>query len=76
MKTSNSICLALAFCLFAEGHATVAAALPPGVTPADANVMQRNSAGAQMEHDRRAIERERVMEQIAEDEAAKKNKVE
>ena len=76
MKTSNSICLALAFCLFAEGHATVAAALPPGVTPADANVMQRNSAGAQMERDRRAIERERVMEQIAEDEAAKKNKVE
>ena len=29
-----------------------------------------------MERDRRAIERERVMEQIAEDEAAKKNKVE
>ena len=75
-KTYNSICLALAFCLLVEGHATVAAALPPGVTPADVDVMQRNSAGAQMERDRRAIERERVMEQIAEDEAAKKNKVE
>ena len=76
IKTSNLFCLALLLGLLAEGHATVAAALPPGVTPADANVMQRNSAGAQMERDRRAIERERVMEQIAEDEAAKKNKVE
>lgn len=33
-------------------------------------------AGAQMERDRRDMERERVLEQIAEDEASKKNKVE
>ena len=65
MKTTNSICLALAIWLLAGGHAAAAAISAGGM-----------DAGAQMERDRRAIERERVMEQIAEDEAAKKNKVE
>ena len=62
MKKSGSILLALAFGLLAGGHATVAEAdMDPG---------------AQLERDRRDMERERVLEQIAEDEAAKKNKVE
>jgi len=65
MKTTNSICLALAIWLLAGGHAAAAVLSAGGV-----------DAGAQMERDRRALERERVMEQIAEDEAAKKNKVE
>lgn len=65
MRKSNLFCLALLLGLLAEGHA-VAAVISAGSL----------DAGAQMERDRRAIERERVMEQIAEDEAAKKNKVE
>ena len=65
MKKSNLVYLALVMGLLAEGHAA-AAVISAGSL----------DAGAQMERDRRAIERERVMEQIAEDEAAKKNKVE
>lgn len=65
MRKSNLVYLALLLGLLAEGHAA-AAVISAGSL----------DAGAQMERDRRAIERERVMEQIAEDEAAKKNKVE
>ena len=65
MKRSDSICLVLALGLLAGGQATVGAESAGGM-----------DAGAQMERDRRDMERERVMEQIAEDEAAKKNKVE
>lgn len=65
MRKSNLVYLALVLGLLAEGHAA-AAVISAGSL----------DAGAQMERDRRAIERERVMEQIAEDEAAKKNKVE
>ncbi|MBR1886024.1 MAG: ShlB/FhaC/HecB family hemolysin secretion/activation protein [Schwartzia sp.] len=65
MKTSNSICFALALGVLAGSPMTVAAE--------SAGAMD---AGAQMERDRRDMERERVLEQIAEDEAAKKNKVE
>ena len=65
MKKANWICLTLAIWLLAEGHGAAAVISAGGM-----------DAGAQMERDRRAIERERVMEQIAEDEAAKKNKVE
>ena len=65
MKLSKSFCLAIILGLLAEGQAA-AAVISAGSL----------DAGAQMERDRRAIERERVMEQIAEDEAAKKNKVE
>ena len=74
MRKSNLVYLALVLGLLAEGHAAVAA---PSTGGADiATQVARSSAGAQMERDRRDIERERVMEQIAEDEAAKKNKVE
>ena len=62
MKKTNLFCLALLLGILAEGHAA-AAVISAGSL----------DAGAQMERDRRAIERERVMEQIAEDEAAKKN---
>ena len=72
MNKSNLFCLALLLGMLAEGHAAAAPVIPPG---ADTQI-DRLNAGAQMERDRRAIERERVMEQIAEDEAAKKNKVE
>ncbi len=65
MKKLNSICLALAFGLLTGNHATVAVAAAVDMDP-----------GAQLERDRRDMERERVLEQIAEDEAAKKNKVE
>lgn len=64
MKISDSICLALALGLLAASHGASAA----GEAGLD--------AGAQMERTLRAMERERVREQIAEDEAAKKNKVE
>ncbi|WP_041914942.1 ShlB/FhaC/HecB family hemolysin secretion/activation protein [Selenomonas ruminantium] len=65
MKRSDSICLLVALGMLAGGHTTWAAAGEGGL-----------DAGAQMERDRRDMERERVMEQIAEDEAARKNKVE
>ncbi len=65
MKTSDSIGLALAFWLLAGGHTAIAAATEGGM-----------DAGAQMERDRRDMERERVLEQIAEDEAARQSKVE
>ncbi len=65
MKMSNSICFALVLGLLAGSHGTAAAESDMGL-----------DAGAQMERDRRDMERERVLEQIAEDEAAKKNKVE
>ena len=69
--------MALIIGMLAGSQGTVVAAPPaPPVTPAGAADVQRSDAGAQMERDRRAIERERVMEHIAEDEAAKKNKVE
>ena len=64
MKTSDLICFVLTLGLLAGGQA--AAAVAPGGL----------DAGAQMERDRRAMERERILEQIEEDEAAKKNKVE
>ena len=69
MKKSNSICLALAFGMLLGNHAAVSADSrmepPPNMRP-----------DTQMERNRRDMERERVLEQIAEDEAAKKNKVE
>lgn len=65
MKTSDSICLALAFGLLAGANTAMAAATEGGM-----------DAGAQMERDRRDMEREQVMEQIAEDEAARQSKVE
>ena len=74
MRKSNLVYLALVLGLLAEGQAAAAVGSARGediVTH-----IERTGAGAQMERDRRAIERERVMEQIAEDEAAKKNKVE
>ena len=71
MKKTDSICLVLALGLLAGSHA--AAAPAPAPTPSPTRGLD---AGAQMERDRRDMERERVLEQIAEDEAAKKNKVE
>lgn len=65
MKRSNLICLGLALGLIAGGY-----------VPAAAQSAGGRDAGAQMERDRRDMEREQVFEQIAEDEAAKKNKVE
>ena len=62
---SYSICFALALGLLAGSPATAFAVSEGGM-----------SAGAQLERDRRDMERERVLEQIAEDEAAKKKKVE
>ena len=62
---SHSICFALAFGLLAVSPATAAAESLAGM-----------DAGTQLERDREAMERERVLEQIAEDEAAKKKKVE
>lgn len=84
MNKSNLICLALLLGILAEGHAAPAA-MSAGDMSASferetnatfARELDRVDAGAQMERDRMAIERERIMEQIAEDEAAKKNKVE
>ncbi len=65
MKLSNSFCLALLAGLLAGNQAAVAAPTEGGL-----------DAGAQMERARREMEREQMMEQIAEDEAAKQNKVE
>ena len=76
MNKSNLICLALLLGLFAKGHAALAATSAGNVDAAFARELDRINAGAQMERDRMAIERERIMEQIAEDEAAKRNKVE
>lgn len=76
MNKSNLICLALLLGLLAKGHAALAATSAGNVDAAFARELDRINAGAQMERDRMAIERERIMEQIAEDEAAKKNKVE
>ena len=74
MKLSKSFCLAIIVGLLAEGQAAAAVGSARGeeiVTH-----IERTGAGAQMERDRRDIERARIMEQSAEDEAAKKNKVE
>jgi len=79
MKKTNLFCLALLLGLLAEGHA---AAAPTSAGDTDGAAFMKAmdrmniNAGAQMERDRMALERERIMEQIAEDEAAKKNKVE
>ena len=54
MRKSNLVYLALVLGLLAEGHAA-AAVISAGSL----------DAGAQMERDRRAIERERVMEHIS-----------
>ena len=64
-KTYQLFCLALIAGLLLNGYAMAAPLAQGGL-----------DAGSQMERDRRAIEREQVMQQIAEDEAAKKNKVE
>ena len=84
MRKSNLVYLALVLGLLAEGHAAAAptsagdmsAAFEREANATFARELDRVDAGAQMERDRMAIERERIMEQIAEDEAAKKNKVE
>ena len=84
MRKSNLVYLALLLGVLAEGHAAPAAMSAGDMSAAferEANAtfareLDRVDAGAQMERDRMAIERERIMEQIAEDEAAKKNKVE
>lgn len=65
VKLSKMMCYTLALWLIAGGNANVSAASIGGIDP-----------GAQMERDRRDMERERVLEQIAEDEAARGNKVE
>ena len=65
MRISNPLCLALLLGLLAGEHTALAAVTEGGM-----------DAGAQMERDRRDMERERVMEQIAEDEAARQSKVE
>ena len=65
MKMSRSFCLTLLVGLLAGSQAAVAA-------PTEGSM----DAGAQMERDRRDMEREQVMKQIAEDEAAKQSKVE
>ncbi|SDG25649.1 Hemolysin activation/secretion protein [Selenomonas sp. WCT3] len=65
MKKINSLCLMITLGLLAEGQVMAAPDWNRGM-----------DAGAQMERDRRDMEREQVREQIAEDEAAKKNKVE
>ena len=65
IKTSKLICYALALWMLAGSNVYVSAASIGGV-----------DAGAQMERDRRDMERERIFEQIAEDEAAREKKVE
>ena len=65
MKMSRSFCLTLLVGLLAGSQAAVAA-------PTEGSM----DAGAQMERDRRDMERDQVMKQIAEDEAAKQSKVE
>lgn len=65
MKKINSLCWMIALGLLAEGQALAAPDLNRGM-----------DAGAQIERDRRDMEREQVKEQIAEDEAAKKKRVE
>lgn len=65
VKTSKMICYALALWVIAGSNATVSAESMGGY-----------DAGAQIERDRRDMERERILEQIAEDEAARENKVE
>ena len=65
MKLLNSICVALAVGVLAGSNVSYAAEPNRGM-----------DAGAQMERERRNIERERVLEQIAEDEATKNKKVE
>ena len=64
MKMFKSFCLPVIVGMLAGGQA--AAATSTGGM----------DAGAQMERDRRAMEREQILEQIAEDEAAKNRKVE
>ena len=56
MKTFNYFCMALLMGLMAEGQTAIAAVTEGSM-----------DAGAQMERDIRDMERERVMEQIAED---------
>ncbi len=65
MKISNLISVALLLGMIAGSHGTAVAESAMGM-----------DTGAQMERDRRDMERERVLEQIAEDEATKKNQVE
>ncbi len=67
MKKFDLICLTFAICLLSGGYEYTAFA---------AESAGGMDAGAQMERNRRDMERERVLEQIAEDEAAKQNKVE
>ena len=62
---SFSLCLCLLMGMMASGQGSAAAAPEPA-----------DIAGMQMERDRRDMEREQVREQIAEDEAARKNAVE
>ena len=62
---SFSLCLCLLMGMMASGQGSAAAAPEP-----------TDIAGMQMERDRRDMEREQVREQIAEDEAARKNAVE
>ena len=66
MKTSKSLCLTVIVGLLTGNQAVLAAP--------DRNLDA--GAGIQLERDRRDMERERVLEQIAEDEAAKDKKVE
>ena len=65
MRKVNSFCAALLMGMLAGGNTAFAVATEGGM-----------DAGAQMERARREMEREQVMEQIAEDEAARQSKVE
>lgn len=65
MKKVNSFCAALLMGMLAGSNTALAVATEGGM-----------DAGAQMERARRDMEREQVMEQIAEDEAARQSKVE
>ena len=65
MRKVISFCAALLMGMLAGGNTALAVATEGGM-----------DAGAQMERARREMEREQVMEQIAEDEAARQRKVE
>ena len=76
VRLGAAVCAALVLAAGAPGALAAPAPLPPGVTPTEAAIVQRNDSGAQLDQARQYMERELTARQIEEDQKKQKAQVE
>ena len=76
VRLGAAVCAALVLTAGVPGVLAAPAPLPPGVTPTEAAIVQRNDSGAQLDQARQYMERELTARQIEEDQKKQKAQVE